>query len=129
MYQNTENNNSNYQSPFKDIFEASANGWVKDVKYFIEIIGVRTDVTKWDPARYFWGNAYTSTEEERLTPLHLAAKYNHVEVVKYLISQGADVNAETTWGNTPLDLANSEEKKKILREAGGQGKNSWLSCY
>ena len=125
----TENSKPVYQSPYEDIFEAAAKGWDKDVKYFVETKGVRTNVTKWDPARLFWGNAYTSAEEERLTPLHLAAKYNHVEVVKYLISQGADVNAETTWGNTPLDLANNEEKKNILREAGGQGNNSWLSCY
>ena len=126
MNKSIENSKQDYQSPYKDVFEAAAKGWVKDVKYFIEIKGVCINETKWDPIRQSWGNAYTSAEEERITPLHLAAKDNHVEVVKYLISQGADVNAETTWGNTPLDLANSGEKKEILREAGGQRNNSWF---
>ena len=119
MHQNTD-----YQSPFEDIFEASENGWDKDVKYFIEIKGVSVNATRWDTGRSFWGNAYTSDKEEGITPLHLAAKDNHVEVVKYLLSQGADVNAKTTWGRTPLDLANNAEKVNVLREAGGTGVNS-----
>jgi ankyrin repeat protein len=56
------------------------------------------------------------------TPLHLAAEKNpNIDVLKYLISQGADVNAKTELlDQTPLDLANSEEKKKVLRDAGGK---------
>jgi hypothetical protein len=55
------------------------------------------------------------------TPLHLAAEKNpDINVLKYLISQGAYVNAKTEFGQTPLDLANSEEKKKFLRDAGGE---------
>ena len=53
------------------------------------------------------------------TPLHQAAGYNsNVEILKYLISQGADVNAKYNNGKTPLDLADTEEKKSILREVG-----------
>ncbi|MDR0609809.1 MAG: ankyrin repeat domain-containing protein [Planctomycetaceae bacterium] len=55
------------------------------------------------------------------TPLHLAAFYNrNVEVLQYLISQGIDVNAKDNDGKTPLNLANTDEKKKILRDAGGR---------
>jgi len=63
------------------------------------------------------------------TPLHLAARSNSIDVLKYLISQGADVNArdcvnkfagDNSSSKTPLDYANTEEKKQILREAGGK---------
>jgi PTS system fructose-specific IIA component/PTS system nitrogen regulatory IIA component len=42
-----------------------------------------------------------------------------------LILRGADVNAKNKNGKTPLDVAVSEERKRILREAGGiTGKTS-----
>jgi hypothetical protein len=54
------------------------------------------------------------------TPLHYAAMHNSdIEVLRYFISQGADVNAENNDGLTPLDVADTEEKKSILSEAGG----------
>jgi len=52
------------------------------------------------------------------TPLHLAVSYNpHVEIAKYLIRHGADLNAKNLDGNKPIDVADTEEKKRILREA------------
>jgi ankyrin repeat protein len=42
---------------------------------------------------------------ENLTPLHLAAFHGHKDVVEFLISQGACVNAKTTAGVTPLHMA------------------------
>ena len=36
------------------------------------------------------------------TPLHTAALNNKIEAVAALISHGADVNARTKWGMTPL---------------------------
>ena len=64
------------------------------------------------------------------TPLHIAAiessyddgDNNRDEVLKYLIANGADVNAKTSgflglFRKTPLELAKTEEKKRILREA------------
>ncbi|XP_067928889.1 myotrophin-like isoform X2 [Watersipora subatra] len=35
-------------------------------------------------------------------PLHFAADYGQLEVLNYLISKGADVNAEDKYGITPL---------------------------
>eukprot|EP00276_Gloeochaete_wittrockiana_P008319 CAMPEP_0184659418 /NCGR_PEP_ID=MMETSP0308-20130426/29517_1 /TAXON_ID=38269 /ORGANISM="Gloeochaete witrockiana, Strain SAG 46.84" /LENGTH=121 /DNA_ID=CAMNT_0027099213 /DNA_START=9 /DNA_END=374 /DNA_ORIENTATION=+ len=36
------------------------------------------------------------------TPLHWAADYGKVEVIDFLISKGADVEAKDRYGNTPL---------------------------
>ena len=38
------------------------------------------------------------------TPLHKATRYGQSEVVKFLISKGADVNAKNTSGETPAQL-------------------------
>ena len=55
------------------------------------------------------------------TVLHSAAQRNpNIEILKYLISQGADVNAKNNAGRMPLDVANSDEKKAILRAAMGK---------
>ena len=52
------------------------------------------------------------------TPLHYAARNNsNVEALRYLVSQHADVYATDNDGKTPLDYADTEEKKRILREA------------
>jgi hypothetical protein len=41
-----------------------------------------------------------------VTPLHWAALGGHVEIVKLLLAQGADVNArETGYGGTPVGWA------------------------
>ena len=37
------------------------------------------------------------------TPLHLAASFNQSEIVKILVSSGADVSAKSNNGRTPLD--------------------------
>ena len=52
------------------------------------------------------------------TPLHYAAAYNsNVEILRHLIESGAYVTAENADGNMPFDLADTEEKRTILREA------------
>ena len=59
------------------------------------------------------------------TPLHRAAIRNrNVEVLRYLVSvPNVDVNAQDKAGKTPLDVANTEEKRAILRAAGGKSGN------
>ena len=53
------------------------------------------------------------------SPLHLAVSDNRIEVLRFLVSNGADVHAKDRDGKTPLDVARSEEAKRILREAMG----------
>ena len=43
------------------------------------------------------------------TSLHVSAEYKHPDVVKYLISQGVDVNITNKWGQTPLMQASWRE--------------------
>jgi len=43
--------------------------------------------------------------ELEMRPLHFAAKYGKLEIVKSLIDGGADVNAQTVLGETPANIA------------------------
>ena len=57
------------------------------------------------------------------TALHYAAVNGDVELVKYLVKYGANVNKSTGEGSTPLFLArlgNHEEVVQILKKAGAQ---------
>lgn len=89
------------------LFSAAAEGDISTVKRLIE---KDYDVNAFD-------------EDLSLTPLHYAAKGEHLEIVKYLLSVGADVNAheEARIGETPLGevAANcSYEVAELLITAG-----------
>ena len=51
----------------------------------------------------------------------LAAREGHKEIAELFIANGADVNAKTVYGNTPLDLAKDKsETADLLRKHGGK---------
>ena len=86
----------------EDIFEAAENGNIEDLKYFIGKKGVSVNSKKKAIAK---DNVFTFIEHqyETDTPLHLAVDNGaNIEAVKYLISQGADVNAKDFERKTPL---------------------------
>ena len=59
----------------------------------------------------------------RKTPLHLAAEHDHAEVAELLIEAGADVEAWTSWGATPLEWAGvlgSRRAGDVLRAHGAR---------
>lgn len=61
------------------------------------------------------------TDQDRYTALHRACYGNHVDVVKFLISKGADVAAETEMGWQPLHSScqwNNKECAAILLQNG-----------
>lgn len=53
-----------------------------------------------------------------LTPLHSAASYNQIEVMRWLFTQRVDVNARDSDGDTPLHHCDHISAARILVEEG-----------
>ena len=49
------------------------------------------------------------------TPIHVAARNGHTEIVKILVSLTDNPNAPTNNGDTPIDVAITEEICQILK--------------
>lgn len=54
------------------------------------------------------------TDAQKMTPLHCAAMFDHPEIVKYLIAEGADINALDREHRSPLLLAASRAAWKTV---------------
>jgi len=52
--------------------------------------------------------------------LHQAAAGDQHDLVRLLIEKGAKVNVKDALGQTPLDLATSNDMKSLLRKHGGK---------
>ena len=52
------------------------------------------------------------------TPIFWAARHGHIEVVEFLIDQGADLNQTDLTGGTVLRNARGDGIRKVLRDAG-----------
>jgi ankyrin repeat protein len=46
-----------------------------------------------------------SGDYDRRTPLHLASAAGHLDIVKYLVENGAEASPHDRWGATPLNDA------------------------
>jgi len=77
---------------FTNIFSAAEKGTIEDIKYFLndKMLNI-------------------NTKDANGSLLHYAAGNNNLEVVKYLVSNGADINANGCFDETPLHWAARNE--------------------
>ncbi|WP_447933209.1 ankyrin repeat domain-containing protein [Wolbachia endosymbiont of Dactylopius coccus] len=83
------------------------------VKFFVVEKGV--DVN--------WQDGYTSglhSYGNYSTPLHWASKGDHLDVVEYLVSLGANINAQDWYRKTPLDIARNKGNNDIVEYLKGE---------
>ena len=48
-------------------------------------------------------------------PIYIPSQSGHVDVVKYLVEHGADINRETNDGYTPLFMACYDGKLNLVK--------------
>jgi ankyrin repeat protein len=53
-------------------------------------------------------------DANKLTPLHCASWNGDAEAIRLLLKAGADNNAKTIYGQTPMDLAANDECRRVL---------------
>lgn len=96
------------------------DGWMPTLKFLVEELGA--DVNAPDYAGY--------------TPLHHAAGRGDNEMIKYLVSKGANVKAVARSGQTTADMANGPVQRispfldtvKLLEELGSKNNHKCISC-
>jgi ankyrin repeat protein len=96
------------------------NGWLPSVKFLLEEVGA--DVNERDYLGF--------------TPLHNAAARGDVDMIMYLVEQGADVRALTRKGETTADMANGPVQRvtifpevvKLLESLGSDNNHNCVSC-
>ena len=96
------------------------DGWMPAAKYFIEELGVNVNVR----------------DADGFTALHHAAARGDNDVIKYLISKGADPMAVNRAGQTTVDMANSPEQRTqpfpetiaLLESLGAKNNHNCRAC-
>ena len=78
-----------------------------------------------------------SVDRHGFTPLHTAVKHGHLEMVRWFIENGANLNAQTENGLTPLVLSIMNDHEQIamrLLDGGAEpllrsGLNGWTAVH
>lgn len=96
------------------------NGWLPSVRYLVEELGMDVNVRD--------HNGYTA--------LHHAASRGDVELILYLVQQGADVTVVSREGQTVADMANSPRQRispfpravELLESLGSHNNQNCVAC-
>lgn len=95
-----------------NLIKFSEDGNFKEVRAILESLPIEINVNAQD--------------DKGLTPLMCASANGHLNVVQYLIKEGANPNIKNNEGKTALDLAEEnrhEEVAEFLRKAGAKHGN------
>lgn len=95
-----------------NLIKFSEDGNFKEVQASLESLPIEINVNAQD--------------DNGLTPLMCATRNGHLNVVQYLIKEGANPNIKNNEGKTALDLAEEnrhEEVAEFLRKAGAKHGN------
>ena len=83
------------------------------------------EAAKWGPLRVVTWHVENGADVNEMIngrmPLHLAAMNGHDEVVRFLLAHGANVNARTAAGETPLLWAKAKGQDKVAQVLIRQG--------
>ena len=98
----------------------AADGWMPAMKYLVEVL--HADVNQRDVNGY--------------TPLHHAAARGDNEMIKYLVSKGADPKAVARNGMTTVDMANGPVQRlrpfpetiQLLEKLGAKNSHRCVAC-
>ncbi|MHB9146875.1 MAG: ankyrin repeat domain-containing protein [Candidatus Amoebophilus sp.] len=96
---------------------ACRQGYLEAVKYLVEKGADVNAKTKWvTEFEYEYGYSEHEYVEDKYdyTPLLCACENDHLEVVKYLIEKGADINAKNQKGETPINIARQKKYKALV---------------
>lgn len=58
-------------------------------------------------------------DENTYTPLHAAASWGHIDILRYLVGKGGDINIRDGDDETPLFVVESAEMARVVIELGG----------
>jgi len=96
------------------------NGWLPSIRFLVEEIGANVN----------------ERDYNGFTPLHNAAARGDVELIMYLVENGADVTALTRKGETTADMANGPVQRvtvfpevvALLESLGSDNNHNCVSC-
>jgi len=68
-------------------------------------------------------------DHDNRTALHIAAAYNHIDIVELLLKVGADTTIVDRWDGLPIDETINEDIKELLRQYGSPAPDETTGVY
>lgn len=79
-----------------------AAGWFKPSNEVVEFLSKHGDIN--------------AVDNDGSTSLHLAAELGNIQIVRILLANGANPSLQNKAGETPIDLAEDQEIRKLLKK-------------